>query len=99
MQHLHKKKYSYSIEKNAIILEKRKISFEKVIDALVNGGAVDIKTHPNQKKYPNQELIYVIIDEKLYVVPCVRENDNSIFLKTIFRCSRLDDLYLLNKKL
>ncbi len=98
MQFLRKKKYSYNNEKNALVLEKRQISLEKIVDEIVNGNAVDIKKHPNQEKYPNQELIYVVIDEKLYVVPCVRENEDSIFLKTAFRCSRLEDLYLPNKK-
>ena len=98
MQHLHKKKYSYNIEKNALVLEKREIGFEKVIDAIVNGNAVDIKTHPNQTKYPNQELIYVVIDEKLYVVSCIKESEDSIFLKTIFRWSRKENLYLPDKK-
>jgi len=98
MQSLRKKKYSYNSEKNALVLAKREISLEKIVDEIVNGNAVDIKKHPNQEKYPNQELIYVVIDEKLYIVPCVRESEDSIFLKTVFRCSRQEHLYVPNKQ-
>ena len=93
MQHLRKKKYSFNIEKNAKLLKERKIGFERVIDALVNGRAFDIKKHPNQKDYPNQELIYVLIDEKVFVVPCVKESEDSIFIKTIFRCDKIQKQY------
>jgi hypothetical protein len=43
-----------------------------------------VKAHPNQTKYPNQNIMYVLVIEEVYVVPYVKEDENTIFLKTIF---------------
>ena len=39
--------------------------------------------HPNQDRYPGQ-LIYVVeIDDYIYLVPVVKQEDGSRFMKTI----------------
>ncbi len=44
---------------------------------------VDVVEHPNQDRYPGQ-LIYVVdIDETIYLVPFVIQNDGTRFLRTI----------------
>jgi hypothetical protein len=79
-------KYKFNAEKNLQLqqMPDRLISFEKVIEEIIKGHALDIRTHPNQIKYPNQYIIYVYIEEEVYAVPCVEEADGSLFLKTIF---------------
>jgi histidinol phosphatase-like PHP family hydrolase len=75
--------YSLSIHKNEILKKKRKISFEQAMDAMMNGKILDIIKHPNSKKYPDQKIFIIDIDDYCYLIPFV-ENNDEIFLKTIF---------------
>ena len=74
----------YSLEKNELLKEQRDISFEDVILALESGKLLDDIKHPNNEKYPNQDIFIILIEIKNYVhlVPYV-EDETSIFLKTI----------------
>lgn len=90
---LREKIYDYSAEKNLILIEERGISFEQVISAIVDGGALDILPHPNQQKYPDQKIYVLNIDDYVYLVPFV-ENEDSVFLKTIFPHRKLTKKYL-----
>jgi len=54
---------------------------------------LDIVDHPNQKKYPNQQLLVVEINSYVYLVPFV-ENKNSKFLKTIIPSRKATRDYL-----
>ena len=87
----------YSLEKNEILKTQRDISFEDVILALEHGELLDDITHPNTKKYPNQNIFIILIRVKdyVYLVPYV-EDDNSIFLKTIIPSIDMNKKY--NKK-
>lgn len=38
--------------------------------------------HPNQRKYPDQRIYFVIVDDYVYMVPHIVE-EGYIFLKTI----------------
>ena len=98
MQHLHKKKYFYNIEKDSKLLQERGIGFEKIVDAITSGNVLDFRPHHNQDKYPNQDIIYVCINEKAFMVPCIQEDKNSIFLKTIYPSSRARERYLSTDK-
>jgi len=51
----------YSLEKNEILKDTRNISFEDVILALENGYLLDDIEHPNKEKYPNQNIIQMLI--------------------------------------
>jgi histidinol phosphatase-like PHP family hydrolase len=75
--------YSLSIHKNEILKKKRKISFEQAMDAMMNEKILDIIKHPNSKKYPDQKIFIIDIDDYCYLIPFV-ENNDEIFLKTIF---------------
>ena len=74
--------YKWNIEKNEKLKVERGISFEQIAMHIERGDVLDIVDHPNQKKYPNQQLLVVEINSYAYLVPFV-ENKNSKFLKTI----------------
>lgn len=80
-------------EKNSKLKLIRKISFEDIEEAVLNGNYYHIEVHPDQDKYPNQKKLFVEIQNYIYVVPFV-ENDKEIFLKTIYP-SRKDTKLLL----
>lgn len=77
------KYFDWNKEKNLLLIEKRNISFEEVVFAIKEGKLIDVKKHPNKDKYPNQSLFYININDYVYVVPFV-EDDEKLFLKTIY---------------
>ena len=75
--------FDWNVEKNQLLIQQRGISFEIVVSVMEQGGLVDVVEHPNQERYPGQ-LIYVVdIDEYIYLVPFVIQNDGTRFLRTI----------------
>ena len=70
-------------EKNDWLKKNRGVTFEDVIVAIENGNLLAVIKHPNQKKYPNQKMFVIEIDNYPYCVPFV-EDKEKIFLKTIF---------------
>ena len=72
----------------------RDISFEDVILALESGYLLDDIEHPNQEKYPNQNIFIILIQIKdhIYLVPYI-EDDKSIFLKTIIPSRKMNKKY------
>ena len=98
MQHLQLKKYRFNKEKDLKLLEERNIGFQKVIDAIMEGKALDFKKHHNQKRYSHQNIIYVHIEDQVYAVPCVKEEKDGYFLKTIIPDSKMRDVFFSNKK-
>ena len=50
--------------------------------------------HPNKLKYPNQKIYIVNLNGYVYLVPFVRKNTQTIFLKTIFPSRKLTKKYL-----
>lgn len=83
-------------EKNIILKEVRGVSFEDIEEAILNDRLHRIEIHPDQEKYPNQKKLFVEIENYIYVVPFV-ENDDEIFFKTIYP-SRKDTKLLLGIK-
>jgi len=77
------KVFNWSIHKNEILKKKRKVSFEQVMDAMINGKILDIIKNPNSEQYPDQKIFIIEIDDYCYLIPFV-ENHDEIFLKTIF---------------
>ncbi len=87
----------YSLKKNEILKSSRNISFEDIILALEDGCLIDDIEHPNQEKYPNQNIFIILVRVKdyVYLVPYV-EDETSIFLKTIIPSRKMNKKY--NKK-
>jgi hypothetical protein len=86
--------YDFSAEKNHQLIMERGISFEDVIVALSDCKVLDIIDHPDQAKYPGQRIYILNINEYVYMVPFVRKDAKTIFLKTIFASRKLTKKYL-----
>ena len=71
----------------------RGISFEEVVLNIQLGNEVDIFEHPNQARYPGQQISVVAIEGYAYLVPFV-ENEEEIFLKTIIPSRKATKQYL-----
>ena len=75
--------FDWSAEKNLQVTEQRGVSFEVVVSAIEQGSLVDVLEHPNQERYPGQQIYVVEIDEYIHLVPFVTQTDGTRFLKTI----------------
>jgi len=53
--------------------------------------------HPNQDRYPGQKIATVRIEDYVYLVPYVQEND-EIFLKTIIPSRKATTKHRRSKK-
>ncbi|MFZ4856667.1 MAG: toxin [Desulfuromonadaceae bacterium] len=76
------KAFNWNTEKNIQLKLERDISFEEVLAAMSHGALLDVVSHPNSMKYPNQRVFVVRIRNYVYLVPFV-ETANELFLKTI----------------
>jgi len=85
--------YKWDKEKNEKLKIKRDLSFEQVTMHIERGDVLDIVAHPNQEKYPNQQLLVIEINDYAYLVPFV-ENENGKFLKTIIPSRKATRDYL-----
>ena len=76
--------FKYNYEKNSQLLKTRGIGFEEIIQTISEGNILDIRKHPNELKYPNQNILYVRVLEEVNAVPFIEEENDCIFLKTLF---------------
>jgi uncharacterized DUF497 family protein len=90
------KTFAWDSEKNQKLVEERGISFEDAVFFINNGGLIDDVAHTNTKKYPNQRMFFINIDEYIYLVPYVEDKD-EIFLKTIIPSRKATKLYIGDK--
>ncbi|MFH1856706.1 MAG: toxin [Candidatus Omnitrophota bacterium] len=75
-------KYEWNPEKNEWLKKERKISFENIAFHLLQGDVWKTADHPDQKKYPDQKIYFIIVEDYIYIVPYIIEKE-YIFLKTI----------------
>jgi hypothetical protein len=87
------KYYDWNDDKNDLLKKSRCVSFEQVVLAIVSGDLVDRVRHPNPEKYPNQRIFFVKIEDYIYSVPYV-EDDEKIFLKTVIPNRKATKKYL-----
>lgn len=91
--------FNWDNEKNQWLKKERNISFEQVLIAIESGDIVDILEHPNKKRFTNQILILVAINDYVYAVPAVENNnDEEYFLKTIYPSRKYTERYLQGKR-
>ena len=76
------KPFRWSPEKNDLLKSTRGLSFEEVTVAVENGALIEIVSHPNPSKYPQQKIMVVEVAGYACLVPYVEEEDHY-FLKTI----------------
>jgi hypothetical protein len=79
-----KPRYEFSADKNQQLIKERGISFEDVIAAIEEGAVLAIVPHPNPAKYPNQKIYVVNINNYVCLVPFVKKDEDTVFLKTVF---------------
>lgn len=89
-----KSSYEFSADKNQLLIKERGVSFEDVVVALDNGKLLDTIEHHNVAKYPNQKIYIVNINEYVYLVPFVRKDKKTVFLKTIIPSRKLTKKHL-----
>lgn len=87
------KSFRWNAEKNNQLQSERRISFESVINAIGEGKVLDVLEHPNQGRYPGQRIFVIEINQYVYLVPFV-ENEEEIFLKTIIPSRKMKKKYL-----
>jgi len=75
-------RYEWNPEKNGEIKKERNISFEQIVFHLSQGDIWKTADHPDQKTYPGQKIYFVVVEDYVYLVPFVTE-DEYVFLKTI----------------
>jgi hypothetical protein len=88
--------FDWSNEKNEKLKKERNIQFEEIVVAIQNGGLVRRLQHTNPEKYSDQELLLVILNDYVYVVPAV-PTGNGYFLKTIYKSRKYTRMILGDK--
>lgn len=91
------KYFDWDKEKNEDLKTERGISFEKVLISITEIGLIDIVTHPNKEKYSHQKVMIINIENYIYLVPFV-EDEEKIFLKTIIPSRKATRDYLIKLK-
>jgi len=74
--------YKWDNLKNERLKAEREICFEQIVMHIERGDLLDVFAHPNQDKYPNQQVLVVEVNQYAYIVPFV-ESTEGRFLKTI----------------
>ena len=86
---------NWSNDKNEWLKSERNISFEEIIVAIAEQDKL-IDIIQNNEKYIDQKVLVIEIDDYIYLCPFI-ENDNEIFLKTIYPSRKLTKIYLNNE--
>lgn len=83
----------WSEDKNKVLLQERDCCFEDVVLAIEAGQVLADEPHPNQTDFAHQRLLIIELDGYACVVPYV-EDDEKLFLKTIYRSRVYQKKYL-----
>jgi hypothetical protein len=86
------KPISWNPQKNAVLKAQRGVSFEDVVFHIMAGDILDTIDHPNQERYPGQQIHVVAIEEYVFLVPFV-ESEDEVFLKTVIPSRRATKNY------
>lgn len=86
----------WSRDKNELLKIERDVCFEDVLLAIENNQVLDILKHPNPKRYPDQKIFIININNYVYLVPFI-EDKEKIFLKTIIPSRKATKKYLINR--
>lgn len=85
--------FDWNDEKNQILKNERGVIFEDIVFHITHGGLLDVIEHPNKEQYSGQKIFIVNVEEYIYIVPFV-ENDETVFMKTIIPSRKMTKLYL-----
>ena len=87
------KYFDWDPKKNKQLTQTRGVSFEEILIVIHEGGLLDIVEHPNERKYPNQKLFVVCLQNYAYIVPFIVDEEKN-FLKTIIPSRKATKKYL-----
>lgn len=87
------KYYNWDDKKNERLIRERNISFEEIVFYIERGYVLDILEHQNKKKYREQYIFVVRVEDYVYLVPFI-EKEKEIFLKTIIPSRKATRIYL-----
>lgn len=87
------KYFDWNKDKNELLKQEREVCFEDFESAIDDGRVLDVIEHPNKTKYANQMIFVFVKEDYVYLVPFV-EDDEKIFLKTIFASAKMTKKYL-----
>ena len=91
------KYFDWDEGKNVKLKEERGISFADIQIAFEEGRILDVIDHPNKEKYANQQMLIVEIEDYIYLVPFI-EDEDKYFLKTIFPSRKMTKKYILERR-
>ncbi|SOB74641.1 hypothetical protein SAMN04488490_0144 [Marinobacter sp. LV10R510-11A] len=87
------KPITWNLEKNRLLQAERNVAFEDVVYHIMAGGILDTFEHPNQERYPGQQIHVVEIEGYAYLVPFL-ESEDEVFLKTVIPSRKATKTYL-----
>ena len=87
------KRFRWNREKNEALKAERGVSFERIVLAVEDGDVLDVLRHPNERRYPNQRILVVAVEDYAYLVPYVEEPE-GYFLKTVIPSRKATREYL-----
>ena len=90
--------FEWNPEKNEQLKAERGISFEEIALLLSQGILWKTAQHPNPKKYPNQQVFLIPVNNYIYFVPYVIDGD-TFFLKTAYPSRKATHDYFKEKGL
>jgi uncharacterized DUF497 family protein len=91
------KHINWDTGKSLKLKESRGICFEDIVFYIEKGDILDDYLHPDQKRYPEQRIMVIGINDYAYLVPYV-EDAEEIFLKTIIPSRKATDIYFGGKE-
>lgn len=86
------KPIEWNPDKNRTLKALRGVSFDQVVRAVKSKRLLFDGPHPNQEKYPHQQMLIVSIHNYAYLVPYV-EDKEKLFLKTIIPSRKANKKY------
>lgn len=89
--------YEFSEDKHKRLVEERGVGFREAIRALNEGRLLETIDHHNREKYPKQRMYLIDINGYVYLMPFIRKDEKTVFLKTLFPSRKLTKQYLAKK--
>ncbi len=87
------KPINWNSTKNQQLVSERGVSFEDIVFYMQQGQLPDDIQYPNSVKYPEQRIFVINVDNYVYLVPYI-ENQQEIFLKTVIPSRKATKQYL-----
>lgn len=85
--------FEFDAEKNQWLKNNRGLGFDEVISLISEGHLAAVVDHPNQLKYPHQQVFIVDVEGYAYLIP-FEEREGRFFLRTIYPSRKATKKYL-----